>query len=372
MAHGSINRAATVESHVFETRYDMPEDLATVMWLAMGPAEFSIFIPYYANLITETLENYYEYDSPRNDRDYRSMYWLFRDINILCTGDRENIAPNVAAYLELHQKKLIEQQKVIDAEMAKILAYDPDLAQQKATELSKAAARRAFEVMTAIREEILAYKEDTDPDKGVFAPSVLGEPVDTNYTFAAVGGTGLPVSLKDEATGITVQGEAGALAYGTELAVGVVAAEDLAGATIAALDRLAGKFQAFEIKLLLNGNEIQPNSTLTVSFPIPEGYSKDDLALYKVQPDGSLIELPGEISGDFYCVNLDQFSTFILAEKLTEEEAEEEETPPAEEEESGDTPPTSAETSAYIYLLGILMVLAGFAVLVTKKSRRIA
>lgn len=140
MAHGSINRAATVESHVFETRYDMPEDLATVMWLAMGPAEFSIFIPYYANLITETLENYYEYDSPRNDRDYRSMYWLFRDINILCTGDRENIAPNVAAYLELYQKKLIEQQKVIDAEMAKILAYDPDLAQQKATELSKAAS----------------------------------------------------------------------------------------------------------------------------------------------------------------------------------------------------------------------------------------
>ncbi len=364
MAHGSINRAATVESHVFETRYDVPADLATVLWLAMGPAEFSIFIPYYANLITETFENYYKYDSPRDNRDYRSMYWLFRDIYTLCTGDRDNIAPNVAAFLEQYQKKLIEQHKVIDAEMAKIYAYSPALAQQKATQLSLAAAQRAFEVMTTIREEILAYKADPNPDKGIFTPSLLSQPIETNYTFAAVDGTGLPVFLKDDATGITVEGEPGALDYGTELLARVIGAEELAEATIVALDRLANKFQAYEIKLILDGEEVQPNSALTLSFPIPEGYDHENLILYKVMPDGSLVELPGEVSGGFFRVTLDQLSIFVLAEKTAADEA--------EEEENGVTPPTHAGSDAHFHILGIMLLLAGFAALAARKGRRTA
>lgn len=172
MACPAIGHRNTVQSHMFETRHDMPEDLATVLWLAMGPAEFSIFLPSYGNLITETFENYTAYDSPRTNPDYNSMYWLFHDIFTLSSGDRNNVAPGVAEFLELYQKSLIEQQRVIDEKIAAIYAKDPELAQQAATELHLAIAEQAFEIMTLLRNEIMDYNQDPDPDKGVYTPSV--------------------------------------------------------------------------------------------------------------------------------------------------------------------------------------------------------
>ncbi|HCC35750.1 MAG TPA: hypothetical protein DEQ02_09035 [Ruminococcaceae bacterium] len=188
----AIGNANTVESHLFETRDDMPADLATVEWIAMGPAEFSIYLPYYGSQITETFENYTAYDSPSSAPDYRSMYWLFRSIYALCNADRTNVAPKVSEFLEAYQKELIRQHKEIDEIMAEVYAYEPLMAQKKATDISKAAAQQAYTVMTSIREEILAYNQNTDPDKGVFVPSVLNAPIDTKYTFNSVGGTGLP------------------------------------------------------------------------------------------------------------------------------------------------------------------------------------
>ena len=37
--------------------------------------------------------------------------------------------------------------------------------------------------MTSVRNEILAYNANPDPNKGIFTPSELAGPIDTKYYF---------------------------------------------------------------------------------------------------------------------------------------------------------------------------------------------
>lgn len=47
------------EDHIFQIRQDLPASIATIHWQAMGPAEFSIFVPYYTAAMSQTPEIYH-------------------------------------------------------------------------------------------------------------------------------------------------------------------------------------------------------------------------------------------------------------------------------------------------------------------------
>ncbi len=184
----AIGGPSTVEANVFETRHDMPDELAIVEWLAMGPAEFSVYVPYYGSLITDTYAPYWNADSKTFNPN--SFSWVFRQLYTLCAGNRTNYGANVVKFWNGYQKKLIEQQAAIDKEMVTVLAYSPELASEKATALGKVAAKGAFETAQSILTELQAFKDAGT--EGVFTPSALTDNVQPNYTFDAVGGTGLP------------------------------------------------------------------------------------------------------------------------------------------------------------------------------------
>ncbi|MDR0425353.1 MAG: C69 family dipeptidase [Clostridiales Family XIII bacterium] len=183
----AIGNAGTVEAHIFETRDGMPADLATVEWIAMGPAEFSVYLPYYS-LTTETHESYWNADSKTFNPD--SFYWVFRELFTLSNANRNEVAEGVLAFWEAYQKSLIDQQAAVDEEMQRIYAASPELAQVKATELSKAVAGQTFENARQLLGEVQAYI--ADGKKGEFVPTLLEKGVLPDYTFTAVGGTGLP------------------------------------------------------------------------------------------------------------------------------------------------------------------------------------
>lgn len=200
----AIGNERQAECHVFEIRSDMPEELATIQWQTMSRAEFSVYLPYYSNLLTDASDIFQTEYSPSiknieevlDDEDFpaeTSAYWVFTAINDLCDNDRERYGTNVKLYWENYQKALIEQQEAVDEAMKVICAEKPEQAEQVATALAKAVSEEAFENAKSILTELWAFVKADQAgelaEDAVFIPSVLTEnkmptySIDMAYTF---------------------------------------------------------------------------------------------------------------------------------------------------------------------------------------------
>lgn len=200
-----IGNEHQAEVHVFEIRSDskLPAELATVEWLAMNRAEYSVFLPFYSALLTDTAEVYqcdWTFDEGSwdayggdlelfEDEDYglndpselpeNSMFWVFAALNDLCDNDRERYGVNVKAFWEDYQNALIEQQETVDAAMYRLYSAKPGKLEEAATELGKAVAEETFDyaqqILTELWEFIQADEAGELDEGAVFTPSVLGE-----------------------------------------------------------------------------------------------------------------------------------------------------------------------------------------------------
>lgn len=186
----AIGNERQAECHVFEIRSDMPEALATIQWEAQSRAEFSVYLPYYSNLLTDTSDIFQteystdadEIEEVLDDPDFpaeTSAYWVFAALNDLCDNDRARYGTNVKLYWEKYQKALIEQQAAVDEEMARIYAQSSAQAEETATALGKAVSEEAFanakSILTELRAFIAADEAGELTEDDVFTPSVLTE-----------------------------------------------------------------------------------------------------------------------------------------------------------------------------------------------------
>ena len=149
-----IGNTRQAECHVFELRSDMPDELATIQWEAMADAEFSIFVPFYGSLITET-SPLYQVEGKQFAEN--SINWNFQMLNHLCSQNREKYGVNVKAYFEDYQESLIAQQEQVDKDMVKVLAKGKKQAQEAATQMGKELAEQVFAVSKSVLTELQAY-----------------------------------------------------------------------------------------------------------------------------------------------------------------------------------------------------------------------
>ena len=182
-----IGNPYQAECHVFETRQGLPAQLATIQWQAMADAEFSVYVPFYSALLNETLENY---QTPGKQAVENSINWNFQVINDLCSKNRSTCAPGVKAYFETYQQSLIDQQAVVDQTMLALYAADPILAAQKATELGLAVSEQVLEMTNDMVDELESYLSGDMAEP--FAPAAAVSGVLPDYSFAVIGGDGLP------------------------------------------------------------------------------------------------------------------------------------------------------------------------------------
>ena len=147
----------------------------------MSRAEFSLYLPYYGAMLTETWDGYHN-DELTSVED--SMFWVFNDLNDLADDNRELYGTNIRKYWDAYQAELIEQQKQVDVDMQKLYEKSPELAQEKATEIGKVIAQDAFNSAKSILTELKAFKESGSTE--MFVPSVLTENIMPNYTVARV------------------------------------------------------------------------------------------------------------------------------------------------------------------------------------------
>ena len=124
------------------------------------------------------------------------------------------------------------------------------------------------------------------------------------------------VDLVDTATGIKVHADAGTLPEGVKLVVEpITSGADYDKATVSLMD-VGKKFKLYNIHLVdAQGNEVQPNGTVTVSYQIPEGYDANNLAVYRMNEDGSKTLIKGTVENGTYSVIQKSFSQYALVEK---------------------------------------------------------
>lgn len=175
---GNSNQA---ECHILEMRDGMYEGMSGVQWLAMSRAEFSLYLPYYGAMLTETWEGYHKEEiSTVPD----SIFWVFEDLNQLADDNRELYGTNIRKYWDQYQAALIEQQKQVDVDMQTLYEKNPALAQEKATELGKVIAQDAFQSAKTMLSELRTFV--ANGTSGQFIPSVLTNHVMPDYTVERV------------------------------------------------------------------------------------------------------------------------------------------------------------------------------------------
>ena len=178
----SPGNSATVEGHVFELRTDMPADIAQIMWICFAPVEFGVYIPMYANLVTDVIEKGYAPNKSAVDTanlDNNTFYHIMRQQYIECAmttlAERERIGNGVRAFWERYQKELISQQAVVDDYMKIVLAgQGKERAEEEATRITKAVMTEAYEYAKTIVAELRAFKAASTA--GPFVPSLMADP----------------------------------------------------------------------------------------------------------------------------------------------------------------------------------------------------
>ncbi len=113
--------------------------------------------------------------------------------------------------------------------------------------------------------------------------------------------TALP-QLSDDTTGIVVQGAEEAIPE---------------GATLTAKQTASGEDTAtYEITLTQNGQPIQPTGEVTVKIPLPESMRDKNIAVYRIEADGSRTDMNATVQNGYVVFVTDHFSQYLLEAKI--------------------------------------------------------
>lgn len=176
-----IGNKNQMEVHVLEQRKDMPKELATIQWLGIADAAYTVYVPYYAAMITDVHEKYKPEVTKIGEDNFNG---LFNELNTIGMSNYNlDLDAGMQAYIEKVQQSIIDQQKAVDKEMLKYFEKDPELARKKATEISIDLADQVYNIMARLRDEVKAYVENGDHTKPFKVSDELGSMLPL-YEFA--------------------------------------------------------------------------------------------------------------------------------------------------------------------------------------------
>lgn len=165
-----IGTERQAECHILQIKPDYPSELGGIMWLAMGNAEHSIYLPTYGN-ITST---HPAYQNASLNYSPDSAYWVFRSVATLAELNREKFGFSVREYWTDYQKELIANQKEMDKKVLELYAQDPQKAAEYTTKQGIDIADKAIKNAKTLYEELMTYiaVEGGRPNKQAFVPSI--------------------------------------------------------------------------------------------------------------------------------------------------------------------------------------------------------
>lgn len=168
------------EAHIIQIKKDYPRELGGVLWVAMGNAEHSMYVPTFG-AITDTIA---PYQVQGDSFDENSAYWTMRQVSALSEIDRDLYGTYVREYFDKMEKAMIQDQAKIDQELISTYQASPGQAVALATDYSKQYQQRAFDDAKLLSKELNTYFFDVSGNAGVkgnkkvefpYVPSLLGE-----------------------------------------------------------------------------------------------------------------------------------------------------------------------------------------------------
>ena len=146
-----------------------------------------------------------------------------------------------------------------------------------------------------------------------------------------------------------------------------------------------GSFALYDITLYGSDDAtVQPNGTVKVSIPVPEGTNEDLIALYRINEDGTKTLIECTVEEGYVVFYTNHFSLYAVVEKEEKEEKENElaetvsesitndDTPDSEAPEvveSADAGKTDTNGAAFLWwLIPIAIVAAGVTILIVRRK----
>ena len=122
------------------------------------------------------------------------------------------------------------------------------------------------------------------------------------------------VTYTDTETNIKLDTTTEIVPVGTNLMVEEITEGNEYSTVVEILGDEVNNFVAYDIKLLSQGVEIQPNGNVKISLPIPENFDTSKLIVYRINEDGTKVKYNVTVEGEYAVFETDHFSTYVLAE----------------------------------------------------------
>ena len=173
-----------------------------------------------------------------------------------------------------------------------------------------------------------------------------------------------PVKTEETTTKIKLEADTTVIPSNTVLEVATVTEGKVYNTVKTALTNIS-KFKVFDINLLSNGANIQPNGKVKISIPVPTEYNKSNLVVYRVADNGDKTEYAVTVNGDVATFETDHFSTYVLAEKEVAQNTEN--TNNTTDRKKDDTPKTG--TTASIYFMIPVTVISAIGIIAFRRKK---
>ena len=169
------------------------------------------------------------------------------------------------------------------------------------------------------------------------------------------------VDFTDSVTGVKVHADKGVFDEGVQIVVSEITKGADYDNAVSSLSDVGKKFKLYDVKLLdADGNEVAPNGTVSISFPIAAGYDSANLAVYRLA-DGGKVLVRGTVENGYYTVITKTAGTYVLVEKGSTI---------TDAENTANIPQTGDSSNVAVYAL-LALAAAGMmgVALVTKKRK---
>ena len=140
----------TVQSHVLQTRTNVPEPIANVEYLSLGMAALDVYIPFYQRAAIPA-----SYQGAGDKADNHSAYWQFRRLQALALQDYPKYGPLVRQRFDVLASQIAAQQAAFEKDYTEAYAHDPEKAKQLLDAFTSKTVDQALQVANDLTDEIV-------------------------------------------------------------------------------------------------------------------------------------------------------------------------------------------------------------------------
>lgn len=155
----------TYESHVMQVRPWLPREIGSVIYVAMGMPNLSVYVPYYHGL-----DAYPEHYGMGTDKaDSQSLYWKYRKLQTLVMTDYPKLAPIVEKAYQKFEDQTAQKQEVFEKEFLAVYKKDAKKADKMLNEFNLKVMAEAEQLAEDLTNQIFTIRTEDIQKANYFA-----------------------------------------------------------------------------------------------------------------------------------------------------------------------------------------------------------